>query len=123
MLDKEESAFTVHRKDKIPLSFSNLFNGLLTRYARDIHEDVDHVVEPCRGEFRHRLDLRLIRHVGGQAGCVVSCGSQLRHSRVHLILFEIGDEHPRTALGQSLRDALADRAGRAGHQRRLPFEV
>ena len=116
MLDEEEGPFAVDRKDKIPFLFRNGFNGILTRHACNVHENVNLVAEALRSCIHNSLDLLFVRHVCGQTSNLITRLLQLCHSRIDAFLLKVGNKHARAALGQSGGNTLTNCAGCAGHK-------
>ena len=114
----------VDRDDRIPLLDRKLLDRRDVLDAGIVHEDV-HPAQLARGLRHHRRDLGGLRHVGR---AVVD---------LHLVLRpELGDElvdlrlvaeavqhHVRSGGGEGARDAKADAARRAGHQRDFAGEA
>jgi hypothetical protein len=121
-LGGEECAVDVDRQHLLPVS-----KGIVLDWIDDLdagvgHQDVDPPEGPRHavGRAVHRIFTGDVHgHSDGLATRALDAGGHLlRGVQIH-----VGDGHRNTLAGQQLGDALADSAGRSGHDRRFTLQV
>ena len=82
------------------------------------NEDVD-AAEILHGFLDAGFDGLFVRHIHDDGGRFHAALADLFGGGVRRVLVDVGDGDMRAVVGVHLRDALADAAGRAGHERDL----